>query len=445
MAQVNNAYYTTLVSSVAALGGLLFGFDTAVISGTIPYITAYFGLSEYALGWAVGCILIGCALGALVAGKLADKFGRRPMLMVCAVLFAASGIGAGLAGQLWVFVVFRLVGGLGVGAAALISPMYISETAPAHLRGRLVSLYQLAIVSGILLAYFSNYLFDSAGENNWRWMFASQVLPSLLFYLLLLGVPETPRWLVGQGRQLQAKIILEKINGREKGNLAWQQMTKHAVELRPATALSVFHPSYRNVLLVGIAIAVFQQVTGINAILYYAPVIFKATGLSASAALLQTIGIGVINVVATFIAIGLVDKVGRKKFLLYGSALMGFSLLAVAACFYLDYFDHYLVLIFTLLYVAAFGCTLGAVTWVYLSEIFPGAVRAAALSVATLTLWLADFAVTYTFPVMTQHLGTACTLLVYAGCCLLCFVFVYSRVKETRGRTLEDIESLFIK
>lgn len=435
--------YILLISLTAALGGLLFGFDTAVISGTIPHITAYFGLSDHSLGWAVGCILIGCALGALIAGWLADRFGRRPMLMLCGILFAVSGIGAGLAHDVGVFVFFRIIGGVGVGAAAMISPMYISETAPAERRGRLVSLYQLAIVSGILLAYFSNYLFEGAGNNNWRWMFASQAVPSVIFYTLLFFVPESPRWLARQNKWKAAKVILEKINGEVDAAHALQEMETYA-SVSNENKSRIFQRKYRSVLMVGVAIAVFQQITGINAILYYAPVIFKATGLSASAALLQTIGIGVVNVVATFIAIGLVDQVGRKKFLLYGSALMGISLVAVGACFYVGYFDNYVVLIFTLLYVATFGCTLGAVTWVYLSEIFPGRIRAAALSVATLALWLADFIVTYSFPVMTRQLGTAVTLLVYAGCCLACFVFVYYKVRETRGRTLEEIEQLFI-
>lgn len=409
------------ISFVAALGGLLFGFDTAVISGTIPFITQYFALSENMLGWAVGCILIGCAIGALLAGKLADAWGRKKVLLLCAVLFAASGIGAGLANDLMVFILFRLIGGLGVGAAAMVSPMYIAETAPAASRGKMVSLYQLAIVLGILLAYLSNYLLINTGDNNWRWMFAAQAAPSLLFFAALFFVPESPRWFLLRSER-ETRICPQETGRR-----------------------GVFNVQYLPVLIIGISIAVFQQITGINAILYYAPTIFEQTGLSHSSALGQTIFIGIINVLSTFIAILFVDRIGRKTFLLYGSAIMSVCLLMVALCFHYNYFSHYLVLIFTLLYVATFGCTLGAVTWVYLSEIFPNAIRAAALSVATLTLWLADFVITYTFPVMTQHLGTACTLLVYAGCCLLCFVFVYSRVKETRGRTLEDIESLFIK
>lgn len=433
-----NWRFITLVSFVAALGGLLFGFDTAIISGTIPYITTYFKLDASGLGWAVSAILIGCAAGALLAGKLADQYGRRSMLIICACLFAASGIGAACSHQLYIFICFRLIGGLGVGAAALVSPMYIAEMAPPAIRGRLVAFYQLAIVFGILLAYFVNYLFDGVGANNWRWMFASQAGPSLLFWLMLLLVPETPRWLIKAGRKKEAAFILEKTAG------SVTDIEKSFHQQQPVSLIQLFSKVYRPVLLIGMLIAVFQQVTGINAILYYAPVIFRETGLDSASSLLQTIGIGVVNVVSTFIAIGLVDKVGRKKFLLAGSFIMGISLATVALCFQHRYFDNYIVLIGMLLYVSAFGCTLGAVTWVYLSEIFPNRVRGLALSVVTLALWLADFGVTYTFPVMTKKLGTAPTLYCYAALCVLSFLYVLVKVKETKGRSLEEIEHLFI-
>jgi sugar porter (SP) family MFS transporter len=323
--------------------------------------------------------------------------------------------------------------------------MYIAETVPANWRGRLVSLYQLAIVLGILTAYFSNYIFDSLGENNWRWMFASQGLPAVLFFILLLFVPETPRWLVKNNKREKAMLILEKIDGEI---FAKKELVKIEQSFSDRTSVSLaelFNSANRPVLLIGILIAVFQQITGINSILYYAPIIFKETGLDSASSLMQTIGIGVINVLSTFIAIGLVDKVGRKAFLLIGSLLMGISLIGVGLCFHFAYFDHYLVLIFVLVYVAAFGCTLGAVTWVYLSEIFPNRVRGLAMSVATLALWLADFVVTYTFPVMTEKLGTSSTLFTYAFFCALAFVYILFKVPETKGKTLEEIESLFIK
>jgi MFS transporter, SP family, arabinose:H+ symporter len=437
-----NKNFIVLVSFVAALGGLLFGFDTAIISGTIPYITSYFSLDEYMLGWAVSSILIGCAMGAMMAGIVSDKYGRKFTLIICAILFAVSGIGAGFSHQLTVFVFFRLIGGLGVGAAAMVSPMYIAEMAPAKWRGRLVAFYQMAIVFGILLAYFSNYLFNGIGTNNWRWMFASQAAPSLLFLIFLLFVPETPRWLIKKNRQHEATTVLQKTNqGSVDAEL--KEIARSFSAAHPYTFKTLFSKAYRPVLLIGILIAVFQQVTGINSILYYAPTIFRETGVDSSSSLMQTIIIGCVNVIATSIAIGSVDKVGRKKFLLAGSILMGVSLVAVALCFKYQYFDNYLVLIFVLLYVASFGCTLGAVTWVYLSEIFPNRIRGMALSVATLALWIADFMVTYTFPVMTKNLGTSSTLFAYAALCVIAFIYMWFNVRETRGRSLEEIETLF--
>ncbi|GGC13233.1 arabinose-proton symporter [Parapedobacter defluvii] len=440
-----NKTFILLVSFVAALGGLLFGFDTAIISGTIPYITEYFSLNEYMLGWAVSSLLIGCAIGAVLAGKIADVYGRKTTLIICAVLFAVSGIGAGLSQQLTGFIGYRLIGGLGVGAAALVSPMYIAEIAPANWRGRLVAFYQLAIVLGILLAYFSNYVFDGWGANNWRWMFISQAVPSVLFLFFLLFVPESPRWMMKKGHEARSLQVLSKISGDVAARKELAEIKGSFQTHEPATLKILFSRSYRSVVIIGILVAVFQQVTGINSILYYAPVIFRETGLDSSSSLLQTLGIGFVNVVATFIAIGLVDKVGRKKFLLAGCLLMGLSLVIVGLCFHYKYFSNYIVLLGMLVYVGAFGCTLGAVTWVYLSEIFPNRIRALALSVATLSLWIADFIVTYTFPVLSQQLGTAVTMLSYAALCAIAFLYMQFQVKETKNKSLEEIETLFVK
>jgi len=439
-----NSSFILAISSVAALGGLLFGFDTAVISGAMPSLQALFSLDEYALGWAVSSILIGCALGALVAGKLADRFGRRLTLMACAMLFGISGVGAGLADTLDTFVFFRLVGGIGVGAAAIVSPLYISETAPAAWRGRLVSLYQLAIVFGILLAYFCNYAFANIA-GGWRWMFAAQTFPALIFGLCLLAVPETPRWLVGRKRMSSALTILEKTLGSDAARMELALIERSFDASTGASLRELFDRDHRPVLVMGILIAVFQQVTGINAILYYAPTIFAKTGLDTSSSLLQTIALGGVNLVATLGAIALVDKLGRRSLLLSGSAVMGVALAAVALCFHYGYFEGYIVLALMLLYVAAFACTLGAVTWVYLAEVFPNRIRATAMSVATLALWLADFVVAYTFPMMNEHLSTAATLACYAVFCALAHVYVRARVPETKGRRLEELEALFVK
>jgi sugar porter (SP) family MFS transporter len=438
-----NIRFISQVSVVAALGGLLFGFDTAIISGAIPYIQPYFRLDEYSLGWAVGAILVGCGVGALLTGWLAEAYGRRPVLIGCAVLFALSGIGVALSNTLTLFVVFRLMGGLGVGAAALASPMYIAEMAPAHWRGRLVSLYQLAIVLGILLAYYANYTLADIGPSNWRWMFASQTAPALFFWLSLLLVPETPRWLVAKNRLQEAERILQKIGGSPYATSELTTIKASFDQQSPVALPELFAARYRPVVGMGVLMAIFQQITGINAILYYAPVIFRETGLNTSGALLQTIAIGAANVLSCLIAIRFVDKLGRRTLLLAGSALMGVSLVVLALCFQTGFFRYYIVLLSTLLYVAAFGATLGAVTWVFLSEIFPNRIRSLALSVATFMLWLADFVVTYTFPVLTERLGTSLSLTTYALFCTVTFGYVLMWVPETKGKTLEELSRQF--
>lgn len=276
-------------------------------------------------------------------------------------------------------------------------------------------------------------------------MFASQAVPAVFFLLMLFLVPETPRWLIKKGRQNKALGVLARISGQQAAHKELKDIASTFSEESGSSIKLLFSKTYRPVLLTGILIAVFQQVTGINSILYYAPVIFKETGLSNASSLMQTIGIGVVNVLSTLIAIFLVDKVGRRMFLLTGSFLMGISLVAVALCFKFQYFDNYLVLVFMLLYVGAFGCTLGAVTWVYLSEIFPNKIRGTALSAATLCLWLADFIVTYTFPLLTESLGTSGTMFLYAGFCGLSLIYVWKKVPETKNCSLEEIETLFSK
>lgn len=437
--------FVLLVSAISALGGLLFGFDTAIISGAITLISNYFILDELMLGWAVSSILIGCGLGAIIAGKLADGIGRKKTLLICAFLFALTGIGVALSSTLFVFVCFRIAGGVAIGTAAMVVPMYIAETVPASLRGRMVALYQLAIVFGILLAYVVNYSLAEMGENSWRWMFASQALPAGLFFGLLFLVPETPRWLIQKGAGKAAFNILLKTGGEtyalaEKANIeaSFDKESKGVLK-------HLLLPAFRPVLKMGIFIAVFQQITGINAILYYAPEIFKITGVNAASASMQTIAIGIVMLLATLLAIWLVDKVGRKKLLLVGCALMAFSLVAVSICFQFKFYGFYLVLIFLLLYIASFSASLGAITWVILSEIFPNRIRGLALSLATLVLWLADFAASFSFPILNKQLGTAPTLLVFAFFCIVYLIYVKIKVPETKGKTLEELEELLVK
>ncbi len=440
-----NKNYILLISTIAALGGVLFGFDTAIISGTIPFIKSYFQLNEVMLGWAVSSILIGCGLGAMLAGKLADALGRKMALFTCAFLFAVTGMGVALAQSLSIFILFRIAGGIAVGAAGMVVPMYIAETVPASFRGRMVALYQLAIVMGILLAYVVNYTLSDIGENGWRWMFASQAIPAVLFFVALFLVPETPRWLIQKKQHDKAFDILSKTGG--KGYAEAELLTiNHSFSSQSAGKLKdLFLPRYSKVLIMGILIATFQQITGINAILYYAPEIFKNTGVSAAIASMQTIAIGVTMLVFTLVAIWLVDKAGRKKLLLAGCVIMAISLLAVAACFHFNFYQYYLVLIFLLVYIAGFSASLGAVTWVILSEIFPNRIRGLALSLATLVLWLADFAASFSFPVLNKQFGTSATLSLFAVFCLIYFFYIKFRVPESKGKTLEELEIQLIE
>lgn len=440
-----NASYIFLVSLVSALGGLLFGFDTAIISGAITFIEPYFKLSHYTLGWAVSCILIGCVIGAAVAGKLCDAWGRKKTLLLCGFLFAVTGIGTALAHSLIVFVFFRIAGGLAVGTAAMVAPMYIAETVPGALRGRMVSLYQLAIVLGILLAYLSNYLLANIGEDNWRWMFASQVIPSVLFFVFMFMVPESPRWLMKKNRKKEAELTLTKVGG-----VAYSQMELAAIEEsfqheHKEKISDLWLPAFRPILGMGIIIAIFQQITGINAILYYAPEIIKKTGVNNENALLQTIGIGIFMFLFTLVSIWLVDKAGRKILLLIGCAVMGLSLIGVAACFHFQYFENYLVLLCLMLYIAGFAASLGSVTWVILSEIFPNRIRGLALSVSTLLLWVADFAASFAFPVLNEQFGVAKTLLLFSALCFIYFIYIKRKIPETKGKSLEELEKMLIK
>lgn len=433
--------YAKRISVIAALGGLLFGFDTAIISGTISFIKPYFQLNEAALGWAVSCILVGCAIGAVVAGKLADAIGRKKVLMICGILFGLTGVSAGFAFSFFVFVVSRIIGGLAVGAAAMVAPMYIAETVPAAWRGRLVSLYQMAIVAGILLAYLSNYAFLGVGADAWRWMFASQVVPSICFIVFLFGVPETPRWLVRNSEVQQGFDVLMKIGGEKFAN---DELTAIRTTQSQGNARwqDVLLPKYRKVLWIGVTVAAFQQITGINAILYYAPEIFKQTGVSNSNALLQSIGIGVVMLGSTFLAIKFIDSAGRRLLLLVGNVVMAVSLTGVALCFHYSFFGYYLVFVLLVVYIAGFSASLGAVTWVLLSELFPNSIRGIAMSLSTFVLWVADFIASFSFPILNKQLGPSYTLMLFAALCVIYFIYVKIKIPETKGKTLEEMEQI---
>ncbi len=447
--------YILKVCSVAALGGLLFGYDTAVIAGAIPFLTAHFQLNDIMLGWAVSSVLVGCIIGAATAGAISDKFGRKKVLIGCAFLFAVSAIWSGLAVSLYDFVFARWIGGLGVGAASMLSPMYISEISPAKVRGRLVSLNQLTIVIGMLTAYGVDYALIDIGDTNWRWMFASETLPAVAFFVLLFTVPESPRWLVKQQKQDQALSILSKVGGSAHAQSEMLEI-KNALTMEKNTISMLFQPRMRIALIIGIALAILQQVTGINIILYYAPKIFENMGFERNASLLNTVAVGAANLIATFIAITFVDKLGRKLLLLIGSAGMGLCLMMVGISMQYGIFNDlaigsviipkgYFIIAFIVGYIAFFASSLGPIVWVVMSEIFPTKIRGRAMSISTVALWIACFGVSIAFPVMLERLPAIATFGIFAAMCAIMFVFTLIVLPETKGKTLEEIEKTWIK
>jgi SP family arabinose:H+ symporter-like MFS transporter len=437
--------YVIFISVVAALGGLLFGFDTAVISGTLNFIQPYFGLTEAGLGWTVSSLLFGCIIGVSIAGKMGDRFGRRKVLMFAALLFLLSAVGSALSTSLFMFVTARLVGGLAVGVASILSPMYIAEISPAPYRGRLVSLNQLAIVTGILIAFFTNYLLVGAGENNWRWMLAVMAAPALLLFFSLFFVPESPRWLVARNRDDNAFDVLVKTSGEELARKELGEIRQTLQNHEEAGYRELLAPKVRPILWVGIILAVFQQITGINTIMYYAPKIFAQIGQSNDTALLQTIAIGGTNLVFTVVAMLFIDRFGRKYLILAGSLGMTVMLAGLSVLYFLEAATGLLVLIFILGYIAFFAASLGPALWVVVSEIFPNRLRSKGMSVALVALWIACTVVAIVFPVMLETLSGAVTFLIFALICLVNLWYVWRYVPETKGKTLEELEAELIK
>jgi SP family arabinose:H+ symporter-like MFS transporter len=444
-AQLRFIYQCTLV---AAIGGLLFGYDTAVVAGAIGYIEEKYQLSAAMTGWAASCALIGCMIGAMIAGGLSDKLGRRKVLMISAWAFAISSVGIMIPLSLNMFIFFRMIGGIGIGIASILSPMYISEIAPASIRGRLISIYQLGIVIGILLIYFVNAAIAGMHDHQWnvdtgwRWMFGSGLLPSIVFILLLLRAPESPRWLAAQNQWDKATDILEKVNGKT-GAAEEVKAIKSSLSEKQGTFSELLRPGLRTALIIGIFLSIFSQVTGINVIMYYAPEIFKATGDGSSSALMQTIWVGGINVLMTLVAIRYVDRLGRKKLLLIGSAGMAVCLAFVGAAFYQQATAGYWVLGGILLYISFFAISLGPLTFVVVAEIFPNSIRGRAMGVAIFFLWLSVYIVSQTFPMLLESIGSAYTFWIYMIMSILAFLFIWRMVPETKGKTLEEIQDLW--
>jgi SP family arabinose:H+ symporter-like MFS transporter len=431
--------YVIFVSIIAAIGGLLFGFDTAIVAGATRYLKDQFSLSAFGEGLAVSIVLIGCMFGAGTAGTISDRIGRKKFLLVSAVLFFVSAIGCAVPHTVAEFLIFRFIGGLGIGSASILSPLYISEISPARIRGALVSVNQMAIVTGILLAYFVNWIFAGAGPSNWRWMFATGALPSLIFFALVLKVPESPRWLVKQGRENEALEVLGRVNAAEIASAEVLNI-KETLTLETGTLADLFKPGFRKALFIGVVLAIFQQITGINAVLYYAPRIFERAGFERMSAIGQSTIVGFINMLFTIIAIVLVDKVGRKPLLLTAAGGMGVSFILLGAAFKFQLFTGSLVLIFTLSYVAFFAMAMGPIVWVVMAEIFPTRIRGRAMAIATVILWFSDFLVSLTFPVIADRFNESSAFWLYAAMCIIDFIFMLLVLPETKGKTLEEIE-----
>lgn len=437
--------YVVLLAVVAALGGLLFGYDTAVIAGAIGFLETHFELDATATGWAASCALVGCIVGAAIAGTLSDRFGRRKVLVLSAIFFAVSAVTSAIPRTLSQFVIARILGGLGVGAASAISPLYISEVSPAHIRGRLVSLQQLAIVSGIQIVYFVNMLIQRLGNETWnatlgwRWMFASETLPAVLFFIFLFFVPESPRWLSKQGRGSDALGILSRIGGRARAETELAEI-KEAIAHEEGSIWQLFQPGLRVALFIAVVLAIFTQITGINAILYYAPEIFKRAGAGTNAAFAQTVALGTVNLVFTLLAMATIDRFGRRILLLLGVTSMGVFLTLTGRAFQIESFEGPWVLIFVLGYCASFAFSLGVVFWVLVAEIFPTRIRGRAVAIGAVFVWCSCFLVSQTFPMLVEWMGSAKTFYAYAVMCLFTIVFVWRVVPETKGKTLEEIE-----
>jgi sugar porter (SP) family MFS transporter len=435
--QKGSARYVYLPAMVAAIGGLLFGFDTAVINGAIVFIKQQFLLSDAQTEVAASSLLLGCVVGASLAAFTSDRVGRKKVLLGAAALFTVSSISAALPRNLIEFVGARFVGGMAIGMASTLSPLYIAEISPAARRGLLVSLNQLAIVTGILLSYSVNYLLTGAGPANWRWMFASATIPSIGFLLTLLSIPESPRWLVQKGRVSEAQTFLSRIAGSQAA-AAEIQAIKAAIAEESGNLLD---PAFRKPLIVAILIALFSQFTGINTIIYYGSLVFleHVPHQTAGTALWANVMIGAINFIATIVGMSLIDRAGRKPLLMSAFAGMALSLLGVSAAIRFQA-SGIVVLVFVLTYVACFAIGVGTGTWVMMSEICPTRIRGRAMSVATVCLWCGTLLVTLTFLSLVNLFTAPGAFVLYATISVAAFLFVWRGVPETKGRTLEDIE-----
>jgi len=461
MKKFNNSYLFA-ISLVSAMGGLLFGYDWVVIGGAKPFYERFFDITTSAnlQAWAMSCALIGCIAGAVISGVVSDKYGRKKPLLLSAFLFTVASVGTGLASGYTVFVIFRMIGGVGIGLASALSPMYIAEVAPSHLRGKFVSLNQMTIVIGILAAQVINLIIAQKvpvgasdefirtswnGLMGWRWMFYACAVPSAAFFLLTFILPESPRWLMKARKGDKAFPTLKKIGGEE---YARQEMANIQATLDDVSEKidfkSLFNAKFKTVLVIGIVLAIFQQWCGINTVFNYAEEIFKAAGYGVSDTLFNIVITGSVNLIFTLVAMFTVDRWGRKKLMVLGSIGLGITYILLGGAFYFQ-LKGIAVLSLVVVAIAIYAMSLAPVVWVILSEIFPNRIRGAAMALATFALWVACFILTYTFPLLNASLGAAGTFWIYAAICLLSFVFIMLKLPETKGKSLEELEKELVK
>jgi MFS transporter, SP family, arabinose:H+ symporter len=453
--------YLAGICLVASIGGLLFGFDTAVVSGTVEFVEKKFLLGKVAVGWFVSSALVGCILGAAVAGILSDRFGRKPILIMSAVCFFCCAVFSAVPPDFSVLVGARILGGLGVGMASVLAPMFLAELSPPRLRGRLVALYQLSIVVGILAAYFSNWLLLTGAQENhfalpegswlhqilvaevWRGMFGAGMIPAALFFVLLFFVPESPRWLVKAGRNDRAAAILARIGGKEA---AARQMAEiqGAFRQEAGSLGELFRPGLRIALLVAVGLSVFGQLSGVNIVVYYGPVILKSAGFPIHGAFQWQVVLGIINFVFTVIAVLAVDRLGRRPLLIWGMAVVTLALASTAALLRQSAPAQWIVVLLCV-YMACEALSICAVIWIITAEIFPNRIRARAMSIATFANWGTNTVSVFAFPWFVDRYGVAAGFAGYAAICLIATVFFFALVPETKNRTLEEIETHWLK
>jgi SP family arabinose:H+ symporter-like MFS transporter len=434
-----NVRYVIFLAATAALGGLLFGFDIAIITGAGPFLTEHFKLGDLSLGWAFSSLLFGCAIGSSVAGRLTDFYGRKKILLFVAALFAITSLGTGVAPTFAFFIMARFIGGLAVGGASILSPLYVAEISPPSLRGRMGTLYQMSIVTGILMSYAINYLLRDVGSANWRWMFITGVIPSVLFFAMLLSVPETPRYLFMAGKEQQAFAILERIAGRESAEFEASEIRASLLNKRKAWR-DLLRPGIRRAVLVGFCLAILVQVSGVNTIIDYAPAILKSAGWKIDAALFSTLIIGLTNFVFTFVSFWAIDRYGRKPLYIIGSLGMTAALVVLMWAVLMGRFQSAIVLVYILIYLAFFSSCIGPVFWTLVAEIFPNDLRGTAMVVPVLAQWIANAAVVLFFPLAFNQIGKAITFGFLATLALAQAVFTWFFVPETKNKPLEEIE-----